>query len=79
MGMGNTLVAFKTNDQALLLNQFPNILFLAKLKEKKGLFAMEKHRLICYNWGCVHHPIPTRENREHPGNFQNKSLSSAFN
>ena len=20
----------------------------------------------------VHHPIPTRENREHPGNFQNK-------
>ena len=27
----------------------------------------------------VHHPIPTRENREHPGNFQNKSVSSAFN
>ena len=26
----------------------------------------------------VHHPIPTRENREHPGNFQNKSVSSAF-
>ena len=26
----------------------------------------------------VHHPIPTRENREHPENFQNKSLSSAF-
>ena len=26
----------------------------------------------------VHHPIP-RENREHPGNFQNKSVSSAFN
>ena len=25
-----------------------------------------------------HHFIPTRENREHPGNFQNKSVSSAF-
>ena len=27
----------------------------------------------------VHHPFPTRENREHPSNFQNKSVSSAFN
>ena len=27
----------------------------------------------------VHHPIPTLENREHPGNFQKKSVSSAFN
>ena len=27
----------------------------------------------------VHYPIPTRENREHPGNLQNKSVSSAFN
>ena len=27
----------------------------------------------------VYHPIPTRENKEHPGNFQNKSVSSAFN
>ena len=27
----------------------------------------------------VHPPIPTRENREHPGNFQNKSVNSAFN
>ena len=27
----------------------------------------------------VYHPIPTRENREHPGNFHNKSVSSAFN
>ena len=26
----------------------------------------------------VHHPIPTRENREHPGNFQNKSVCSAL-
>ena len=27
----------------------------------------------------VHHHIPTRENREHPGNYQNKSVSSPFN
>ena len=27
----------------------------------------------------VHHPIPTRRNRENPGNFQNKSVSSPFN
>ena len=27
----------------------------------------------------VHRPIPTRENKEHPGNFHNKSVSSAFN
>ena len=27
----------------------------------------------------VHHPIPTPDKREHPGNFQNKLVSSAFN
>ena len=27
----------------------------------------------------VHHPVSTCENREHPGNFQYKSVSSAFN
>ena len=27
----------------------------------------------------VHHPIPTHENREHPGKFQNKLICSAFN
>ena len=27
----------------------------------------------------VHHPIPTHENRKHPGSFQNKSGNSAFN
>ena len=26
-----------------------------------------------------HYPITTRESREHPGNFENKSVSSAFN
>ena len=27
----------------------------------------------------VHHPIRTREKRKHTGNFQNKSVNSAFN
>ena len=27
----------------------------------------------------IHHSIPIRENREHPGILQNKSVSSAFN
>ena len=27
----------------------------------------------------VHNPIPSRGNREHPNNFQNKSVSSPFN
>ena len=27
----------------------------------------------------VYQPISTRENREHPGNFQIESVSSAFN
>ena len=31
------------------------------------------------HYKIVHHAIPTSENREHPGNFQNKSVSSGFN
>ena len=27
----------------------------------------------------VHYPIPIHENKEHPGNFINKSVSSRFN
>ena len=27
----------------------------------------------------VHHPFSSPENKEHPANFQNKSVSSAFN
>ena len=43
------------------------------------------HELSLTYWGnvnyykSVHQPIPSRENREHPGNFQNKSVSSDFN
>ena len=42
------------------------------------------HELSLTCWGnvnyykSVHHPISARENRGHPGNYQNKSLSSAF-
>ena len=32
--------------------------------------------VICYK--SVHHPFPTRGNREHPGKFQNESVSSPF-
>ena len=41
-----------------------------------------KHRFICDNgnyYKIVYHLIPARGNREHPGNFQNKSVSSPFN
>ena len=31
------------------------------------------------HYKSVHQPIPTRDNREHPGNFQNESGNSAFN
>ena len=31
------------------------------------------------NYKSVRQPIVTRESREHPGNFQNESVSSAFN
>ena len=65
------------------------ILFLAKLKGEERPFGLEKYRLILptifYMRGnvnyykSVHHPIPTREDSEHPGNFQNKSVRSAFN
>ena len=48
---------------------------------------MEKHKLIpsltCGGntnyYKSVHQAIPTRENREHPENFQSESVSSAFN
>ena len=32
-----------------------------------------------YYYKSVYQPIPTRENRVHPGNLNNKSVSSAFN
>ena len=41
-----------------------------------------KHRFIWDNgnyYKIVYHLIPARRNREHPGNFQNKSVSSRFN
>ena len=51
--------------------------------EWKSIDSSFELSLSCgYNSGSyksVHYPIPTRENsREHPGNFLNKSVSSAF-
>ena len=54
----------------------------------EGLSGVEKHRIIsdlsltCGGnvnyYKSVHHPIRTRGNREHRGNFQNKSVSSSL-
>ena len=63
------------------------ILFLAKLKvEGRPFWSIDLSSELSLTYGgnvnfykSVHHPIPTRGNREHPGNFQNKSVSSPFN
>ena len=51
--------------------------------EWKRIDLSHELSLICWgNVNCyksVYHLIPTHENREHPGSFQNKSVSSAFN
>ena len=65
------------------------ILFLAKLKGEGKPFlewkiidlSYEQSLTYEYNvnhYKSVHHPIPTRENRGHLDNFQNKPVSSAF-
>ena len=68
------------------------ILFLAKLKERnrrkvflewKSIDLSYKLSLTCKGnvsyYKSVHLPIATRGSRKHPGNFQNKSVSSPFN
>ena len=62
------------------------ILFRPKLKgEGRSFWNGEMHILISGGgsnvnyYKTVHHLIPTQGNREHPGNFQNKSVSSPFN
>ena len=59
------------------------ILFLAKLKGEERPFWNGEPSLTCGDnvnyYKSVLHPIPTFENRELLGNFQNKSVSSAFN
>ena len=50
--------------------------------ERKSIDLSYKLSLTCGDnvnyYKSVHHLIPTRENKEHLGNFQNKSVSSAF-
>ena len=66
------------------------ILFLTKLKGEVRPFwnaKAETYRMnyllhmgvinVNYYKSLLH--LPTRENREHPGNFQNESVTSAFN
>ena len=60
------------------------ILLLVKLNGEGRTFWDEKHRRILSYTGegnrnyykSVHHLTPTRKNRDHPGNLQNKSVSS---
>ena len=51
--------------------------------EWKSIDLSHELSLACGNnvnyYKRVHHSFPTRENREHLGNFLNKSKSSAFN
>ena len=60
-----------------------HILFLGKLKGKRKTFFEWKSIHLSYElsltcavnvnyYKSVHHPIPTRKNREHPGNKLNK-------
>ena len=50
--------------------------------ERKSIYLSSKQFLTCWgnvsDYKSVHHPITTRGNREHPGNFQNKSVSPPF-
>ena len=60
------------------------ILFLTKLKgERRPFWSIDlSSKLSLTSWGnvdyykSIHHPIP--HSWEHPGNFQNKSVSSPF-
>ena len=49
----------------------------------KSIDLSNKQSLTCGGnvnyYKSVHNPVPTHRNREHPGNFQNKSVSSPFN
>ena len=49
----------------------------------KSIYLSYKISLTCGGnvnyYESVHHPIPARENREHPGNFHKKSVKSPFN
>ena len=51
--------------------------------ERKSIDLSPKLSLTCGGndnyYKSVHHPIPTRGNRGHLSNFQNKSISPPFN
>ena len=51
--------------------------------EWKSIDLSSKLSLTCGGnvnyYKSVYHPFPTRGKREHPGNFQNKSVSSLYN
>ena len=90
MGIGNTLVAFKTNSTIKLFFQMSAQVYsvpgqtegrrVAFLKWKSIDLSHELSLTCRVNvnyYISVHHPIPARENRDTLS--QNKSVSSAFN
>ena len=79
-GKAKTLVVFKINQQAYFWNECPNIFCWEK--DSISIKISSKLSLTC-DWNfsyykSVYHPFPTCGNKEHPSNFQNKSLSSPF-
>ena len=91
VGIGNTLVAFKPNQQVLLSNECSSIFYSwPNWREKGSYFGVEKPIELSSKLSLtsgdnvnyyknVHRPVPTRRNRKHLGNFQNKSVISPFN
>ena len=53
----------------------------SQTEERRKAFLEGKSIDLSYELSLksVHHPILTRENKEHPGNFQDKSVNSTFN
>ena len=88
VGIGNDRGSFQSKlYQALLTNECP-IIFCSwpQSEGKRKVFLEWKSIDFSYElshirgvnvnyYKKVHHPIPTRENRENPGNFQNKLVS----
>ena len=91
MGIGNTLVALKTHQEAIFSNKVYSVPGQTEGRRKtflewKSMDLSSKLPLKC--WGNVnyhksaHHPIPTLPGaigNKHTGCFQSKSVSSPFN
>ena len=78
---------FQNKSASLFLKWVPEYILLGEGRQKaflewKSIKISSKLSLTC-DWNfsyykSVYHPFPTCGNKEHPSNFQNKSLSSPF-